>query len=86
MVTESQRPNLSDDDSGDSIMTLDLSPQPEEVLVAKGETIKPKIHATMKIKGGYETRFQVDNGATCNVIRGGELRDTKYANKITNTN
>ena len=60
MVTESRRPNLSDDDSGDSIMTLDLSPQPEEVLVVKGETIKSKIHATMKIKGGYDTRFQVD--------------------------
>ena len=67
-------------------MMLDLCPQPKEVLVVKGETIKSKIHATMKTKGGYKTRFQVDTKATCNKIRVGELRDTKYTNKVTNTN
>ena len=40
----------------------------------------------MKIKGGSETTFQVDTGATCNVIRSGELRGTKYENNVTATN
>ena len=40
----------------------------------------------MKIKGGSETTFQVDTGATCNVIRSGELRGTRYENNITATN
>lgn len=31
----------------------------------------------MKIKGGYETLFQVDTGAACIVIRAGELHGTK---------
>ena len=66
-------------------MTLDLSLQPEEVLVVKSQQFKSKIHATMKIKGGYETIFQVDTGATCNVIRAGELRGTKYVKNVTTT-
>ena len=71
-------PNLSDYNSRDSILTLDLSPQPEEVLIVKGQEFKSKIHMTVKIKGGHEAIFQVDTGATCNVIRAGELRGTKY--------
>ena len=86
IVTQSHGPNLSDDDSGDSIMTLDLSPQPEEVLIVKDQEFKSKIHMTMKIKGGHEAIFQVDTGATCNVIRAGELRGTKYESKVTRTN
>ena len=86
MVTQSQQPNLSDDDSGDSIMTVDLAPQLEEVLVVESQQLKSKIHVTMKIKGGHETIFQVDTGATCNVIRAGELRGTKYERNITQTN
>ena len=85
IVTQSQQP--SDDDSGDSIMTLDLSPEPaEEVLAVQSKQLKSKIHAAMKIKGGSETMFQVDTGATCNVIRSGELRGTKYENNVTATN
>ena len=85
IVTQSQQ--LSDDDSGDSIMTLDLSPEPaEEVLAVQSRQLKSKIHAAMKIKGGSETMFQVDTGATCNVIRSGELRGTKYENNVTATN
>ena len=85
IVTQSQQP--SDDDSGDSIMTLDLSPEPaEEVLAVQSRQLKSKIHAAMKIKGGSETMFQVDTGATCNVIRSGELRSTKYENNVTATN
>ena len=70
-----------------TIMTLDLSPEPaEEVLVVQSKQLKSKIHATMKIKGSSETIFQVDTGATCNVIRSGELRGTKYENNVTATN
>ena len=85
IVTQSHGPNLSDDDSGDSIMTLDLSPQPEEILIVKGQEYKSKIHMTMKIKGGHEKIFQVDTGTTCNVIRAGELSGTKYKDKVTRT-
>ena len=68
-------------------MTLDLSPEPaEEVLAVQSKQLKSKIHAAMKIKGGSETMFQVDTGATCNVIRSGELRGTKYENNVTATN
>ena len=85
IVTHSQQ--LSDEDSGDSIMTLDLSPEPaEEVLVVQNKQLKSKIHATMKIKDGSKTIFEVDTGATCNVIRSGELRGTKYENNVTATN
>ena len=67
-------------------MTLDLSPQPEEVPIVKGQEYKSKIHMTMKIKSGHETIFQVDTGATCNVIRAGELSGTiKYESKVTHT-
>jgi len=67
-------------------MTLDLSPQPEEeVLAFQSQQLRSKIYATMKIKGGYETIFQVDTGATCNVIRSGELRGTKYAKRVAST-
>lgn len=86
MVKQSQQPNLSDDDSGDSIMTMDLPPQLEEVLVAENQQFKSKIHATMKIKSGHEMIFQLDTGATCNVIRAGELRGTKYERNISQTN
>ena len=86
IVTQSHGPNLSDDDSGNSVMTLDLSPQPEEVLIVKGQEFKLNIHMTMKIKGGYEAIFQADTGATCNIIRAGELHDTKYESKVTHTN
>ena len=58
MVTQSQQPNLSDDDSVDSIMTVDLAPQLEEVLVVESQQFKSKIHVTMKIKGGHETIFK----------------------------
>ena len=40
----------------------------------------------MKIKGGQNTRLQVDTGATCNVIRSKELRGTKYEKAISKTN
>ena len=36
----------------------------------------------MKIKGGETSKFQIDTGATCNVIRKKELKDTKYEKRI----
>ena len=54
LVTQSLNSNASDGDSGDSIMTLDLSPQPEEeVLAFQSQQLRSKIYATMRIKGGY---------------------------------
>ena len=67
-------------------MALDLYPQPEEVLIVKDQEFKSKIHMTVKNKDGHEAIFQVDTGATCNVIRAGELRGTKYESKVTRTN
>ena len=67
-------------------MTLDLSPQPEEkVLAFQSQQLRSKIYATMKIKGGYEMIFQVDAGATCNVTQSGELRGTKYEKRVAST-
>ena len=86
IVTQHTRPDSSDEDSGESVATLDLHPQPEEILVVKSEQFRQKIHATMKIKGGQNTSFQVDTGATCNVIRSGELRGTKYEKNVSKTN
>ena len=39
----------------------------------------------MSIKGGRETKFQVDTGATCNVIKQSELSGTKYMSKLKKT-
>ena len=39
----------------------------------------------MKIKGGREPKFQIDTGATCNVIKACEITGTKYANQVTQT-
>ena len=36
----------------------------------------------MTIKGGRNASFQIDTGATCNVIRASELRGTKYEKKV----
>ena len=36
----------------------------------------------MKIKGGKETKFQIDTGASCNVLKKSELNGPKYERKI----
>ena len=81
-LTQHTRPDSSDEDSGEFVATLDLHPQSEEVLAIKSDHPQPKIHATMTIKGGRNTSFQIDTGATCNVIRATELRGTKYEKKV----
>ena len=54
----------------------------EEVLAIKSGHPQKKIHATMSMKGGRNTRFQIDTGAMCNVIRSKELLGTKYEKKL----
>ena len=81
-LTQHTRPDSSDEDSGEFVATLDLHPQSEEVLAIKSDHPQPKIHATMTIKGGRNTSFQIDTGATCNVIRATQLRGTKYEKKV----
>ena len=76
-LTQHTRPNSSDEYSGEFVATLDLHPQAEEVLAVKSGHLQQKIHATMSIKGGRNTSFQIDTGATCNVIRSKELLGTK---------
>lgn len=39
----------------------------------------------MKIKGVKQAKFQIDTGATCNVIKSCEIIGTKYANQVTQT-
>ena len=40
----------------------------------------------MKLKGGPEINFQIDTGATCDLLKLSSIKGTKYANKITSTN
>ena len=84
-LTQHTGPDSSDEDSGEFIATLDLHPQTEEILAVKGEHPQSKIHATMSVKGGRNMSFQIDTGATCNVIRSKELRGTKYEKKVVAT-
>lgn len=86
VVTQYNHPDDSDEDSGEYVATLDLHPQQEKILIVKSGQYQSKIHTTMKIKGGQNTSFQVDTGATCNVIRRKELLGTKYEKNITKTN
>ena len=76
------------DDSGDSVLTLELSSEsslPDDILAVNYRQVRPKIYVPMKIKGGREITFQVDTGATCNVIRFCEFLGTKYEKKIAST-
>ena len=42
----------------------------------------PRHFVRMQIKGGKSTEFQIDTGATCNVLRKSELKGTKYERRI----
>ena len=67
-------------DSGDSIQTVELVPSKNDTIMAvqDPDSYQPRLFTTMKIKGGETSKFQIDTGATCNVIRKKELKDTKY--------
>ena len=64
-------------DSGESIATLSLTS--EEINAVQAE-YPAKIETMMKIKGGKEAKFQIDTGATYNVIKACEIMGSKYAN------
>ena len=74
----------SSSDSGDSISTVEL--HPAETISAvhehEPETHAPRLFVRMQIKGGKSTKFQIDTGATCNVLRKSELKGTKYERRI----
>ncbi len=77
-------------DSGDSVYTISVSPEfteDEEVLAMqmKHKQYKSRILAVMNIKGGREMSFQVDTGATCNMIKRNELVGIKYMKKVKRT-
>ena len=76
-LTQHTRPDSSDEDSGEFSQLLTCTPNRR-----CPPPPQPKIHATMTIKGGRNTSFQIDTGATCNVIRATELRGTKYEKKF----
>jgi hypothetical protein len=75
-LTQHTHLHSSNEDPGEFVATLDLHLQPEEVLTIKNDHPQPKIHATMSVKGGRNTSFQIDTGAMCNVIRSKELHGT----------
>ena len=66
-------------DSGDSVLTLHLEPEPQvDHVNTLGEAEMPdKIKASLKIRGGKEVPFQLDTGASCNVIKLSDLKNTK---------
>ena len=78
-LTQDTRPDSSDEDSGEFVATLDLDPNWRKSWPPKATTHN---HATMTIKGRRNTSFQIDTGATCNVIRATELRGTNYEKKV----
>ena len=53
-LTQHTHPHSSDEDSGEFFATLDLHPQPEEVLAVKSD----HPHATMSVKGGETQAFK----------------------------
>jgi hypothetical protein len=64
-------------------MTVELITLTEDILpVQDTPTHQSRLFATMKIKGGKDTKFQIDTGATCNVLKKSELNGTKYERKI----
>ena len=71
-------------ESGDSIQTVELVPSKNHTImtVQDPDTYQPCLFTTMKIKGGETSKFQIDTGATCNVIRKKELKGTKYEKRI----
>ena len=53
-------------------MTVKLQPETDDVNVVTNDKFKRQVFATVEV-GGRPIRFQLDTGATCNVIRKCEL-------------
>ena len=66
-------------DSGDSVQTVELVPSKNHTImtVQDLDSYQPRLFTTMKT-----SKFQIDTGATCNVIRKKELKGTKYEKRI----
>ena len=77
--------SVSSSDTGESLFTIQLTPEVDSVHAIQSN-IPSKIAAAMKLKGGPEINFQIDTGATCDVLKLSSIKGTKYANRITPTN
>ena len=77
--------SVSSSDSGESMFTIQLTPEVDSVHAIQSN-IPSKITAAMKLKGGPKINFQIDTGATCDVLKLSSIKGTKYANRITPTN
>lgn len=72
-VYEEETETDSDDDQ--QMMTVTLTPAQEEVVnTVSGQDYKRKVFAAMEVEG-RPVKFQVDTGATCNVIRRGDMAE-----------
>ena len=69
-------------DSGESVSTVELSPNENILTIQETDTYQARLFTTMTIKGGNKTKFQIDTGATCNVLKKSELKGTKYERNI----
>ena len=77
--------SVSSSDSGESLFTIQLTPEVDSVRAIQNN-IQSKITAGMRLKGGPEINFEIDTGATCDVLKLRSIKGTKYANRITPTN
>lgn len=64
-------------DSGESLFTVRLTPERESVRAVQS-TFPFKISAAMKIMGVPEVDFQIDTGATCDVVKLSAIKGAKY--------
>ena len=68
--------SVSSSDSGESLFTVHITPEVDSVHAIQSN-IPSKITATMKFKGGPEINFQIDTGATCDVLKLSSIKGTK---------
>ena len=56
---------------GDSIETIEQVPSENDTVLTVRDpySYQPRLFTTMKIEGGETSKFQIDTGVTCNVIR-----------------
>lgn len=64
-------------DSGESLFTVRLTPERESVHAVQS-TFPFKISTAMKIMGVPEADFQIDTGATCEVVKLSAIKGEKY--------
>ena len=72
--------SVSSSDSDESLFTIQLTPEADLVHVIQSN-VPSKITAAMKLKGGPEINFQIDTGATCDVLKLKEQSMLDHAHK-----